>query len=49
MGYVGIVDPWEGSYLVEYLTSEIATRLFRPDEIEEHGGMSRLLKWDCLS
>lgn len=44
-GYVGVVDPWEGSYLVEYLTSEIATRAISlMDEIEEHGGMSKAIE-----
>lgn len=44
-GYVKAVDPWEGSYLVEYLTSEIASKAWTLiEEIEEHGGMSKAIE-----
>ena len=44
-GYCGAVDPWEGSDLVEYLTSEIANKAsVLMDEIEEHGGMSKAIE-----
>ena len=44
-GYCGAVDPWEGSDLIEYLTSEIAEKAsILMDEIEEHGGMSKAIE-----
>ena len=44
-GYVCAVDPWEGSKLIEYLTSEIASRATElMDEIDEHGGMSKAIE-----
>ncbi|MBM72187.1 MAG: methylmalonyl-CoA mutase [Crocinitomicaceae bacterium] len=44
-GYAGAVDPWEGSDLVEFLTSEIADRaVVLMNEIEEYGGMSKAIE-----
>lgn len=44
-GYVKAVDPWEGSYLVEHLTEQIATRAWSLiEEIEKLGGMSKAIE-----
>lgn len=39
------VDPWAGSYYVEYLTDEIAKKAWSLiQEIEEHGGMTKAIE-----
>jgi methylmalonyl-CoA mutase len=44
-GYTGAVDPWEGSELIEFLTSKISDRAIELlDEIERHGGMSKAIE-----
>ena len=43
-GLTDVVDPWGGSYLVESLTHELATRAWSHiQEIEELGGMAKAL------
>lgn len=40
-----VVDPWAGSYYVEYLTQEIATKAWKLiEEIEELGGMAKAIE-----
>ena len=44
-GLTDVVDPWGGSYLVESLTHELATRAWSHiQEIEELGGMAKALE-----
>lgn len=39
------VDPWAGSYYVEYLTDEIARKAWDLiQEVEEHGGMTKAIE-----
>jgi methylmalonyl-CoA mutase len=39
------VDPWAGSYYVEYLTDEIAKKAWSLiQEVEEHGGMTKAIE-----
>ncbi|MGB5171890.1 MAG: methylmalonyl-CoA mutase [Eudoraea sp.] len=39
------VDPWGGSYYVEYLTHEIAEKAWELiQEVEEHGGMTKAIE-----
>lgn len=39
------VDPWAGSYYVEYLTNEIARKAWKLiEEVEELGGMAKAIK-----
>jgi methylmalonyl-CoA mutase len=43
-GTTGVIDPWGGSYYVEKLTAELATRaLAHIGEIEELGGMTKAI------
>jgi methylmalonyl-CoA mutase len=43
-GTTGVIDPWGGSYYVEKLTQELATRaLEHIKEIEELGGMTKAI------
>ncbi|MFK7809394.1 MAG: methylmalonyl-CoA mutase [Saprospiraceae bacterium] len=40
-----VVDPWGGSYYVEYLTHEIAQKAWALiEEVEEHGGMTKAIE-----
>jgi len=39
------VDPWAGSYYVEYLTNELAKKAWNLiQEVEEHGGMTKAIE-----
>ncbi|MBT8320395.1 MAG: methylmalonyl-CoA mutase [Eudoraea sp.] len=39
------VDPWAGSYYVEYLTDQIARKAWELiEEVEEHGGMTKAIE-----
>ena len=39
------VDPWAGSYYVEYLTNELAEKAWKLiQEVEEHGGMTKAIE-----
>lgn len=39
------VDPWAGSYYVEYLTNELANKAWKLiEEVEEHGGMTKAIE-----
>ena len=39
------VDPWAGSYYVEYLTNELAKKAWNHiQEVEEHGGMTKAIE-----
>jgi len=43
-GTTRTIDPWAGSYYVEYLTRQLATRaLAHMAEIDEHGGMTEAI------
>lgn len=40
-----VVDPWSGSYYVEYLTNEIAVKAWKLiEEVEELGGMAKAIE-----
>ena len=44
-GITKVVDPWGGSYYVEYLTHEIANKAWALiEEIEELGGMAKAIE-----
>lgn len=44
-GITNVVDPWGGSYYVEYLTDRIAQRAWKHiQEIEELGGMAKAIE-----
>ncbi len=44
-GITKVVDPWGGSYYVEYLTHEIATKAWALiEEVEELGGMAKAIE-----
>ena len=39
------VDPWAGSYYVEYLTDQLAKKAWKLiEEVEEHGGMTKAIE-----
>ncbi len=39
------VDPWAGSYYLEYLTNELARKAWKLiEEVEEHGGMTKAIE-----
>ncbi|HNL62926.1 MAG TPA: methylmalonyl-CoA mutase family protein, partial [Solirubrobacterales bacterium] len=43
-GTTRVIDPWAGSYYVEYLTNELARKaLAHMDEIDEYGGMTEAI------
>ena len=45
IGITKVVDPWGGSYYVEYLTNEMAKRAWKLiQEIEELGGMAKAIE-----
>ena len=44
-GITQVVDPWGGSYYVEYLTEQLATRAWSLiEEVEELGGMAKAIE-----
>ena len=44
-GITKAIDPWAGSYYVEYLTSQIAERAWKLlEEVEELGGMAKAIE-----
>jgi methylmalonyl-CoA mutase len=44
-GITKVVDPWAGSYYVEYLTKEIADKAWKLiEEIDEMGGMAKAIE-----
>jgi methylmalonyl-CoA mutase len=44
-GITQAIDPWAGSYYVEYLTDQIANRAWKLiDEVEELGGMAKAIQ-----
>jgi methylmalonyl-CoA mutase len=44
-GICSVVDPWGGSYYVEYLTGELLKRAWKhSDEVEELGGMAKAIE-----
>lgn len=44
-GTTRVIDPWGGSYYVEYLTNALAQKaLFRIEEIEAAGGMAKAIE-----
>ncbi|NBB77104.1 MAG: methylmalonyl-CoA mutase [Bacteroidetes bacterium] len=44
-GITNAIDPWAGSYYVEYLTDQIANRAWKLiDEVEELGGMAKAIQ-----
>ena len=45
IGITQVVDPWGGSYYVEYLTDQIAERAWKLiEEVEELGGMAKAIE-----
>ena len=47
-GITKAVDPWAGSYYVEYLTDQIARKAWeRIEEVEELGGMAKAIESAC--
>ncbi len=44
-GITKVVDPWAGSYYVEYLTKKLADRAWSLiEEVEAHGGMAKAIE-----
>jgi methylmalonyl-CoA mutase len=44
-GITNVVDPWGGSYYIEYLTDQLAQKAWKLiEEIEELGGMSKAIE-----
>lgn len=44
-GVCNIVDPWGGSYYVEYLTDQLIRKAWKTiEEIEAHGGMAKAIE-----
>lgn len=44
-GITQVIDPWAGSYLVEYLTAELVQKAWKHlEEVKEWGGMSKAIE-----